>query len=564
MTSGAALTARVTRGPEGITVEALSAPIHCRLDDGRLLLAIAGPHPVAADDLARWVSRGCPDPAPVRQGFAACLIDPRSGEVTMVASPRNEVTIFYSQSSSSLLLSTYIRDLLNHVTTLPALNLDELAGIASVSDASHATVFEGIERLPIGHQAMWRPGSQAWVRRWFRPHDVEPFDRRRDGDEADVLRQIIREAVDESLPMRGDVAAHLSGGLDSTTVVATAASILYPQGRTVHTLSHLTAPGEWPEWLPVESDDEASVRIVSEQVPGIDAHLIYNTGQTPLEGLAWMFDRTGYPFLNPSNSTWIRAFDERSAQQGLGLTLTGAHGSIAYSVSRMTQYRRALMHGDVPLLVGDIKARRALGDGASLIAHDVLLDLSPALVTGVQRARGTRSDSARRSPVRWKPMPRSAWEGAVISDPVAPTVLQYPAQSSWFSDPLSDGEVSRLLFSLPASAWLGDGRDRALARRVMRGLVPDEVRLRTARGMQGLDAAVAVAANQQQYREALERVEASSTAAALLDLDSIRDSMIDGVPTEGRESMMWQLHEGRTLGFGLFVAWYDDLVAARR
>jgi len=28
--------------------------------------------------------------------------------------------------------------------------------------------------------------------------------------------------------------------------------------------------------------------------------------------------------------------------------------------------------------------------------------------------------------------------------------------------------------------------------------------------------------------------------------------------------MMWQLHEGRTLGFGLFVAWYDDLVAARR
>ena len=560
MTSGAALTARVTRGPEGVTVEALSAPIQCQLDDGRRLLAIAGPHPFDADELARWVSRGCPDPAPMRQGFAACLIDPRTGEVTMVASPRNEVTLFYAQSGSSLLLSSFVLDVFDHLPTPPALNLDALAGLGAVGDASRTTVYTGIERLPVGHQATWRPGTQAWVRRWFRPHDVEPFDRRRDGDEADVLRSIIRESVEASLPPSGDVAAHLSGGLDSTTVVATAAGILYPQGRTVHTLSHLTAPGHWPEWIPAESDDAQSVRVIAEQIPGIDSHSIYNCDQTPIDGLLWMFDRTGYPFLNPANAPWIRAFDEWSAERQLGLTLTGAHGSIAYSVSRATQYRRALLRGDVALVARDVKARRSLGDGRSLIAHDVLNDVSPALVDGVRRVRGT----PREGHVRWKPLPRAAWEGAVISDPVGPTTIQYPAMSAWFSDPLSDPEVSRLLFSLPASAWLGDGRDRALARRVMSGLVPDEVRLRTARGLQGLDAGPAISRKQSQYREALERVEASPSASALLDLGALRESMANGVPTEGRESMSWQLDEGRTLGFGLFVAWYDDRVAARR
>ena len=102
-----------------------------------------------------------------------------------------------------------------------------------------------------------------------------------------------------------------------------------------------------------------------------------------------------------------------------------------------------------------------------------------------------------------------------------------------------------------------------MARRAMSGLVPDSVRLRAGRGIQGIDLGPAISAHQQQYAELLERIEASPLASTLLDTRVLRDSMSGGVPTEGREAMNWQLAEGRALGMGQFVVWFEDRMAAR-
>ncbi len=574
---------RVSPTDRGATVEVASAQRRFTLPDGRIVLAVAGPHPVDMRQVADWLVRGCPDPAPVRQGFAACLVDPRTGALTMAAGARNEITLLWSAlPDGGLVVSSRLLDVVDPLPD-PQLDLGKLAGILSFVDESDTTVYRGVLRLPVGHTATWRPGTEMRVRRWFVPHEVEPYDRSRFGDEGLRLREVISEAVVESLPTTGGVAAHLSGGLDSTTVVATAAGILEPQGRVVHTLSHLLPEGQWPDWLPESIDDRPHVRALGAGVPGLDQHEFVHDARSPLDDMTWMIERSGTPFLNPTNTPWIRAMDAWAAEHDCAVMLTGAHGSIGYSTTRYGQYRRALRSGRLDVVARDIRSRRAAGDGVMLIGNNVVGEVSPGFLAAWSRARhGQRPDefSSRDQVVRPELLPEEAarrqgrggrarhlqrefWERAVISDPSSSTALQPPGLMTWHSDPLSDQEVSRLLFSLPPDAWLGHGFDRAMARRAMSGLVPDSVRLRAGRGIQGIDLGPAISAHQRQYIELLERIEASPLASTLLDTRVLRASMMGGVPTEGRESMLWQLVEGRALGMGQFVVWFEDRMAAR-
>jgi hypothetical protein len=207
------------------------------------------------------------------------------------------------------------------------------------------------------------------------------------------------------------------------------------------------------------------------------------------------------------------------------------------------------------------------------VAHDLVFDVSPRAARAWRRLRHGRDDAAApdRMPLRTarrlgqeagpSAVSRSAWEAAVLVDPSASTSMQVPGLNVWHSDPLGDAEVSRVLFSLGPQEWLGDGRNRALARRATLGLLPDEVRLRATRGVQGIDLGRAIDAHQQQYAAALDRVTSSPLARDLLDTAALRRSMAGGVPTQGRAAYEWQLFEGRALGMGLFVAWYEDRAA---
>ena len=551
-------------------LQVVSAPLTHHLSDGRRMVAIAGPHVVDVEALARWLDVGCPDPAPVRQGFAAALINPHNGEVTLAVGVRSEVALHWIRSRGTLVVGSHLPSLLQTLPTPPSLDIEKLARILRFTDDPPTTVYQGIHRVPAGHIATWSPGSDPWVRRWFDPYTVEPHDSRRDGDGATRLRDVITEAVELSLPLSGNVAAHLSGGLDSTTVVALASALLHPQGRTISTLSHVAAPGEWPSWQPAESDDEPPIRAMGTFIPGLDQHLFVHDGSDPIVDIEWFFDRMAYPFLNPSNLPWLRRMDQWAAAHDAGVMLTGAHGSIGYSSPRLGQYKRAVFAGDLTTVAHDLRQRRSRGDSLMYISHDVLNDFSPTMVRRWKTLRHGDPATPDRSHVPLAsqyaltsapgavPTRRQAWQKAVLFDPSASTTSAPPGFSVWHSDPLGDSEVTRVLFSLGPDSWLGDGRDRALARRVTEGLLPDEVRLRTHRGVQGYDLPRAIAAHQREYANALERVEASATARELLNLPAIRQSMEQGVPTDGREAYYWQLFQGRALGMGLFIAWYED------
>ncbi len=86
------------------------------------------------------------------------------------------------------------------------------------------TIWKGVEKLPAGHCLLWRAGEAAPERRRYWRADTAP----RQISEADAVadfREAFTECVDQRLIADVPLGAFLSGGVDSSAVVAVAAGL---------------------------------------------------------------------------------------------------------------------------------------------------------------------------------------------------------------------------------------------------------------------------------------------------------------------------------------------------
>ena len=565
--AGQTLTLRITPSAADC-VEIVSASRSWRLDDGRVLAVIAGPHALDHTAVVQWMDAGCPDPAPVRQGFAAILVDPRSGSTQMASGARSEVTLHWALEGQSLLVSSHLRALLEAQAT-PTFDEEGMARYLWRGSDPSETMYAGVTRLPAGHHARWRPGTRPHLMRWFWPQRTDVSTA---ANFPGQLGDVIADAVRQSLPSGGTVASHLSGGLDSTTVTALAAAQVRGHGGTIQALSHLVTPERWPAWLSPDADDSPFVEAFVRGTPGVQLHRFDTPRRSILSATRAVFEATAYPMLNPINAPWLLDIDDWVRANDVALVLTGVHGSLGFSITRGHQYRRAIRSGQFGLLKRDMVARHRLGDRWRHIGATTVYEFAPRATTTVLRVIGRHEPRASTNPLIIAPKPtdmvepgvhkadREWWSQSVLLDQPAQSLMQFPVTGAWASDPLGDSEVIRTLFSAPASAWLGDGMDRALARRTMQGVVVDEVRLRAGRGLQGADFGEAARSQDREFQEALEEVSASPLANRFIDVPRLASTMRPHTPYAGRSALDWQLLEGRMLGFGLYLAWIEGFL----
>jgi len=81
------------------------------------------------------------------------------------------------------------------------------------------TFFKGIEKLMPGTMAVWRDGTLA-IERYWQPPDAEPQAQWQGGDPVAALGRALDEAVALRMVADAPFGAFLSGGLDSSTIVA--------------------------------------------------------------------------------------------------------------------------------------------------------------------------------------------------------------------------------------------------------------------------------------------------------------------------------------------------------
>jgi asparagine synthase (glutamine-hydrolysing) len=151
--------------------------------------------------------------------FAFALWD-RSGRELILARDRfGKKPLYYASVGRSIVFGSELKALLQHPSCPQELDLESLARYLTFEYVpTPHSIFAGVRKLPAGHVLKWRDGASSTEPYWdltFDPqHGIE------EDEWAEGLREHLRAAVRRRLVSDVPLGAFLSGGIDSSSVVA--------------------------------------------------------------------------------------------------------------------------------------------------------------------------------------------------------------------------------------------------------------------------------------------------------------------------------------------------------
>lgn len=165
--------------------------------------------------------------------FAFCIWDGRNQSCFLSRDPLGVKPLFYCiTTSENLVFSSEIRTILRHPDVGDEIDADSLSEyLTRLYVSAPRTILKNVRKLGPGESLVWKAGS---VRKWQHWSIPEPLDR---GQTVDSIRERAHEslkiAVKRRLIADVPVGAFLSGGLDSSLIVALASQ----HSRGLHTFS---------------------------------------------------------------------------------------------------------------------------------------------------------------------------------------------------------------------------------------------------------------------------------------------------------------------------------------
>ncbi|HEY9632660.1 MAG TPA: asparagine synthase (glutamine-hydrolyzing) [Coleofasciculaceae cyanobacterium] len=166
----------------------------------------------------------------LRGMFAFAIWDDREKTCFLARDPLGIKPLYYWNVGSTLLFASELRAIL--ATRLPTINLsmEGLYGyLVSGSVPEPHTLIEGIHCLPGGHWLRWQSGNVTQNQYWqinFTPEAIEP------SEAAQKVRDALLDSIKHHFVSDVSVGIFLSGGIDSTAVVALASQTQINQLRT--------------------------------------------------------------------------------------------------------------------------------------------------------------------------------------------------------------------------------------------------------------------------------------------------------------------------------------------
>jgi asparagine synthase (glutamine-hydrolysing) len=460
------------------------------------------------------------------------------------------------------------------------INMERMAHHLAILPLGNETFFEGIERLPPAHWIKVSRGAIE-IRRYWHPIETRPIRYAQDADYIEEFRDRFDRAVGARLEGNEGIASQLSGGLDSSSVTATAARLLMAKGGRLTSFTAVPLPDYAGAALPGRFGDEGPVAAqVAALYPNIDHVRVHVAGRDPLA--CWRRDArlTGQPSFNPTNMLWIEAILEEMRSRGLGVVLHGATGNATISFGglialsdllrrghwwRLFQLTRELRSG------GHTSWRGAASWASGWVVPQWLRRLyHPEMRDFSFSFSAVRPEIASEYRLREKAL--AEFYGAETSTTAVrrdlyefydPGVSNAAVAAGWGieqRDPTQDKRIFEFCFGIPVEQYLVGGQSRSLIRRAMQGRLPESTLRCTTRGLQSADWYLTVRAALPQLSAELNRIERSPLAHHVLDVARLR-TLLDTFPSTGYDthevSNAWHLALTRGIAAGSFLAGHD-------
>lgn len=466
-------------------------------------------------------------------------------------------TLYYTRTSNRFAFSTAIRPLLRLQGVRGTIRESWLAqylAIPIVLDSVDCgeTAYEDIEQLPPAHRFTFVAGHLT-VSRYTNIVLPEPLKLRTNGEYEEAFLDVFSQAVKSKLRTNRQIGAHLSGGLDSGSVVSLAARELKGVNRTLHTFSYIP-PEDFVDWTSRGrlADERPyiheTVRHVGSNIS--DNYLNFPEKSSYTEIDDWL-SLMEMPYKFAENSFWAKGICEEAARHDIGILLTGGRGNHTISWgSAVHYYAYLLKQFRFMRLNQELKQfGRIMGMGRKQLVPIVSKLAVPMLERFNSKASRSEEpqlihpDFARSTKV-FERLKSSDVGINGFSQDIRDERMRYfnvPSVSSMQGtvatklslrlgvlerDPTIDPRVVQFCLSVPLEQYVQQGMDRALIRRAMKDRLPDQIRLnQRIRGIQASDWVHRILPDWDRFVEELEAISRDSRVAGLLNQQQLLKSL---------------------------------------
>jgi asparagine synthase (glutamine-hydrolysing) len=434
-----------------------------------------------------WEEKGPACLTDLRGMFALAIWNRRDRSLFLARDRAGKKPLYYCRlPQGGIVFGSEIKAILQHpeVRREPSLTaIDRLLTLHYVP--SPDTAFAGIERIPPAHWLSWRQG-RVESRRYWRL-DYEDKLRAPEQELREELLRLLRESVKIRLESEVPLGAFLSGGIDSSAVVAFAAEA---SSAPLNTFS-----------IGFESahhDESKYARMVASRFGTNHRELFAGSGTPDLiDDIVWHYDQ---PF---GDSSAIPSFQvARLTQPHVTVVLNGDGGDESfagydrYQLSRFSSYfqlpgllraglqgmarhaapllgrSRRLLHGSVrdpydayfATLVGLHPDQRSWLYSDSLMAHITGEPLAPLKYMQSNHHRAMLDSMLDTDVNNYLP------DDLLVKMDVATMAHSLEGRS-----PLLDHKVMEFMARVPANLKLHNGESKYLLKSALRNILPDEI-----------------------------------------------------------------------------------------
>jgi asparagine synthase (glutamine-hydrolysing) len=392
----------------------------------------------------------------LRGMFALAIYDHRDGRLVLARDRVGIKPLYFTRLLDGLVFASEMRAIVASGWVDRAPNMAALRQFLRLGyRTSYQTCYDGIEELPPGSLLVADSPGSAQIRRYWKPPEMQTCEP--DGIVRHV-RDIFERALDRHLQSDVPVGAHLSGGLDSSTVVSLMAR---RSKEPVHTFSVYFPDGEWY--------DERRYSTAVSNAAGARQHFVSPTWRRVRDEMDTIVEALDEPVGGPGAIPQY-FLNEAIREAGIVVVLGGQgadelfagyeryrvpHAFMAARTGRFRESYADVRRAGLRAIAVDIVKRLLRVDPARMLAGDV---------SGVRDASGFDFGRQLAHEFRW----------------YLPMLLHVEDRTSmaWSIEsrvPFLDDELIEFVLALDATQKIRGGTLKWILRDATRGIVPDVV-----------------------------------------------------------------------------------------
>ncbi|MGG0185187.1 lasso peptide isopeptide bond-forming cyclase [Bacillus rhizoplanae] len=490
--------------------------------------------------------------------FAFMIWDERNRKLFGARDFSGSRTLYYYRGQQRFAFCTLIKPLFTLPYIEKALNEQWLAEFLAIpvnfeSVDPSLTVYKHIEQVPPSHIISVKDGRVTLLR-YYTPVAGEMLRLKSNEEYEEAFREVYQSAVKARLRTHHQVGAHLSGGLDSGSVVSFASGDLRKENKKLHTFSYVPVEGfvDWTHKGRV-ADERPFIQSTVQHVGNIKDHYLDFAGRSPLSEVDDWLETLEMPYKFFENTFWLKGVYEEAHQQGIGVLLSGQRGNWTVSWGPVLDYQAMLLKRlrwirffrELHLYSRNIGVKKSrvfavVRKKAFPFLNQVFSSeeesLFPVIINPEFAKKMNVLDKLKEHDIditgssistaydMKKQQFEQLYYWSINGTYGTKLSLRY---SLWDRDPTNDLRMIQFCLSVPEEQYVQNGLDRALIRRATKNYLPDRVRLnQRVRGVQGADGVYRMAPDWNKFIEELQQLSTDPITSEFLNVEVIKAAIL--------------------------------------